>query len=66
MSMCGHEAVPEVREGLGVPLKCPGVVERPTKSAGMVGRQSRKSGKGQETLLEVCEGLEGPTKTWKG
>ena len=66
MSMSGHEAVPEVREVLGVPLECLGVVGKPTKSPGMVKRQSRKSGKGWETLLEVCEGLEGPPKTWKG
>ena len=62
----GLEILSDVREWSGGPPRCPGVVERPTKSPGMVGRQSRKSGKGRETLLEVCEGLKGPPKTWKG
>ena len=57
---------PNVQEGLEVLLECPGVVERPTKCPGMVKRQSRESGKGWETLLEVCEGSGGLTKTWKG
>ena len=62
----GREVFPDVRETSGSPAGCPGVVRRPTKSLGMVRRQSRKSGKGRETLLEVCEGLKGPPKTWKG
>ena len=66
MSGSDRESLLNVREWSEGPPRCSGVVERPTKSPGMVKRQSWKSGKGWETLLEVCEGSGGFMKTWKG
>ena len=45
MSGSGREAIPDVREWLKGPSKCPGVVERP----------SRMFVRGQEALTDVRE-----------
>ena len=45
MSWNGQEALPHVLEWSGNPPECPGVVGRP----------SRMSGSGRETLLDVRE-----------
>ena len=50
MSGSGREALPDVREWLGGPPGCPGVVCS----------RSQMSGTGQETLSDVWELLGGP------
>ena len=45
MSVSGREALPDVWQWLGVPLRCPGVVGRP----------SRMSVSGREALRDVRE-----------
>ena len=66
MFRSNREALPDVREWLGVSLGCPEVVGRPSRMSGrsqetlrMSGRPSRMSGSGQETLPDVWKWLEG-------
>ena len=53
MSGCGREALPDIREWLGGPLECLGVVRRPFQCPGVVGRHFGRSRSGQETLPNV-------------
>ena len=48
-----QEALPNIREWLGDPPVCPGVVGSTPVCPGMVGRPSQMSGKGQETLPDI-------------
>ena len=49
------EALPNIREWLGVPLECPGVVRRRCRTSRSGGRPSRMSGNGRETLPNIQE-----------
>ena len=55
--MCrgGQEALPDVWEWSRDTAGCPGVVERPSRIFGVVGRPSWMSGRGWEALPDIHE-----------
>ena len=65
MSKSGWEALPDVREWLGGPPGCPGVVGRPSRLSGSGERPSWMSGSCWEALLKVREALPDVHEGWE-